>query len=102
MGGIVINNTGILDGQIYHHHSGDYQAGAGNHDDYRLFVSVETDERDPVLGGVRYFYKDNLVIMKEYPTNITETGADHALAKGEQLAASVNVYISTFDFLDLD
>ena len=102
LGGIIIADTGILDGEIFHHHKNDYQAGAGNHGDYKLFVTVETDKREPFLGGVNYFLNGNLVIMKEYPQDMVETGADKALRKGGLFAASQGVFIITYDFLDLD
>jgi hypothetical protein len=50
--------------------------------DNLVFDKLELTEREPYYGGVRYYTEGYpvAVIEKEYPTTMTETGADNLLA----------------------
>lgn len=61
--------------------NGHYLGECYNQDNL-VFDKLELTEREPYFGGVRYYTEGwpVAVIEKEYPTTMTETGADNLLS----------------------
>lgn len=82
-GAVVQGNSALLDGVVF-----------TSLRDANLFIEVEVMERDPFHGGVNYFGKDGLLVLKkEYPCSMTESGADNRIAQGLSLAAQEGVFV---------
>lgn len=94
LGAVIQNDAAYINGSVYRHECNDYQEGAGNHDDYRLFRLVTQAEREPFFGGVRYYGTDGHIVLEmEYPAPMTESGADSLIKKGLSVAASEGVFV---------
>ena len=96
MAPLLVQHTGAyLDGVVYKHESNDYQEGAGNHKDVQLFRLVESLEREPVLGGVRYYgWGGKTALEIEYPTSQNETSARNIIKeKGLRQASLEGIHL---------